>query len=442
MPSREVGSEYIVHDVHTSCQLSDAETGDSPRISLPGQRNQTPNAAPDATWTPVLAEHQELTTTAARHAQPRAWLRAVTWLINADLHPKANATTLRVAEDLAERMDYSTGHVLYGLARMALRLRISPATLKRHAGYLRQLGALAWVSHGTQRNSRAARGLDGYQPTATVYAATIPADFDDAMGHTVIGDGYEARIVIDQRGQTPVDNSGAGTGREPLSLTGVKEVGQVQMVGGVTTTGKPVANRSTTIPQQASNKNRRKRTTILGASVTATGMQLGDKLASTLRTALPWLRRASHDELRWVCADMGERRWTAQQAINFASDAAYVTRGAGHLWQPDQPHRILAAYLRKREQRHLADQQHAAGTTPMDNTAWEAIWPSMSQPESTHRPADGYTDEDRDMARQYGWGDFDMVAADYASDRDDAIDLYGTRLVLAALNQTRQEVYA
>ncbi|BCK73967.1 hypothetical protein Srufu_079200 (plasmid) [Streptomyces libani subsp. rufus] len=413
--------------------------GDSSRFSVPEQRPQTPTTAPNATWTPVRDEHQELATTAARHAQPRAWLRAVTWLIAAGLHPKANQTTLRVAEDLAGRMDYSTGHVLYGLARMALRLRISPATLKRHAGYLRQLGALAWASHGTQRNSRAARGLDGYAATATVYAATIPATYDHAMGHTIIGDGYEARIVIDQRGQKPVDNRGAETGLEPLSLTLVKESCQVQMVGGVTTTGEPAAESTPTIPQQASSKTRRKRTTILGSAVTAAGMQLGDRLARTLRTALPWLRRASHNELRWVCADMGERGWTAQQAISFASDAAYVTRDAGHLWQPDQPHRILAAYLRKREQRNLDDQQHAAGTTPMDNAAWEAIWPGMSQPEPTHRPAEGYTDEDRATARQYGWGDFDMVAADYADDPDDAIDLYGTKLCVAALNQTRRK---
>ncbi|MFI0156267.1 hypothetical protein [Streptomyces lydicus] len=424
-----------------TCQLDNPTTGDSSRISLPGQRNHTPTTAPDATWTPVHDDDQELATTAARHAQPRAWLRAVTWLINAGLHPKANATTLRIAEDLAQRMDYSTGHVLLGRTRMAARLRTGLATIKRHISYLRQLGALAWVTHGTQRNSRAARGLDGYQPTATTYAATIPADYDHAMGHTIIGNGYEARIVIDQRGQTPVENPDAETGREPLSLTGVKEVGQVQVVGGVTTTGKPVANRSTTIPQQASNKSR-KRSTILGASVTAAGMKLGDKLARTLRSALPWLHRASHDELRWVCADMGERGWTTQQAMQFAQDAAYVTRDAGHLWQPDQPHRILAAHLRRREQRHLADQERAAGMAPMDNAAWEAIWPGMAQPEPTHRPAEGYTDEDRDTARQYGWADFDMVAADYADDRDDAIDLYGTRLVLAALNQTRQEVYA
>ncbi|MFF9787238.1 hypothetical protein [Streptomyces nigrescens] len=423
-----------------TCQLDNPATGDSSRISLPGQRNHSPQTAPDATaWAPVRDEDQELHTTAARHAQPRAWARAVTWLIdNADLRPKTAATLKRIVKDLQDGMDYSTGHVLYRLQERAAALGIDPATLKRRVAQLRALGALVWVQHGTQRNSRRARGLDGYAGTATIYAATIPAVYDHAMGHTIVGTGYEARIVIDQRGQTPVDNSTGDEARAPLSLTGVKEVGQVKVVGGVTTTGKPAASESTS-PTKASSK---KRATILGAKVTAAGAQLADQLARTLRSSLPWLSRASHDQVRWICADMGERRWTEQQALQFAADAATVTRDAGFLWQPDRPHAILASHLRNREQRHLEEQQRAAGMATMDNAAWEEIWPGMAQPETAHRPAEGYTDEDRDMARQYGWGDFDMVAADYASDRDDAIDLYGTRLVLAALNQTRQEVYA
>ncbi|MFF0629912.1 hypothetical protein [Streptomyces sp. NPDC004296] len=414
--------------------------GDSSRCSLPGQRTNSFTPAPGAaTGTLLRDEEQKLHTTPARHAQPRAWLRAVTWLIAAGLHSRTNDTTLRIARDLAERMDFSTGHVLYGRTRMAARLRLSLATIKRHIGYLRELGSLAWVSHGSQRNSRAARGLDGYAATATTYSATIPAVYDHAMGHTVVGTGYAARILIDQRGQNPVDNPVPEQGREPLSLTGVKEVGQVQMVGGVTTTGKPVAKSSPTISQQASSNSRRTRSTILGARVTASGAQLAEHLARTLRAGIPWLRRASHDEVRWVCADMGERRWTVRQAIQFVSDAAVVHRAAGHLWQPDRPHRILAAYLRQREQQHLQEQQQAAGVAPMDNAAWEAVW-GTGQQAATEPPADGYTDEDRAAARIYGWSDFAEVADHYSTDPDDAIDLYGTRLCIAALNQTHRKL--
>lgn len=435
MPSSAEQDGYIVHDVQASCQLDNPAMGDSSRISLPGQRNHSPNTAPDATtWTPARSDEQELEHTLARRTGPRRWLRAVTWLISAGLHPKANATTMRVAEDLAERMDYDRGWVLYGLDRMAARLRISRATAKRHIRYLRELAALAFVSHGTQHNSRRARGLDGYAATATTYAATIPAAYDHAMGHRILGTGYEARIVIDQRAQVPVENQG----REPLSLTVEKEEGKQKVVGGETTTGKPAANDSTS-PTKASSK---KRGTLLGAKVTAAGAQLADRLARTLRNRLPWLRRASHDQVRWICADMGERSWTEQQALQFAADAATVGRGAGLLWQPDRPHAILAAHLRDREQQHLTQQRQAAGLESMDNVAWEAVW-GFQETAVSERPAEGYTDEDRRTARLYGWQDFGMVAADYRDDPDDAIDLYGTKLCVAALNQTsRREIYA
>ncbi|MFI1161325.1 hypothetical protein [Streptomyces sioyaensis] len=438
MPSRKDGSEYIVHDSDTTCQLSDAATGDSSRISLPGQRNHSPQAAPNATWTPVRADDQELAATASRRTGPRRWLRAVAWLISAGLHSKANATTQRLAEDLATRMDFDTGHAVYDLEGTAGRLGVDKATVKRHARYLRELGALVWVSHGTQRNSRRARGLEGYAGTATIYAATIPAAYDHAMGNTVIGEGYEARIIIDQRGQTPVENQD----RAPLSLTGVKEVGQVQVVGGVTTTGGAAAN-STTPPTQKASK---KRATILGAKVTAAGAQLADTLARTLRRRLPWLRNATHDQVRWICADMGERGWTEQQALQFASDTAAIQgRDAGLRWQPDRPHALLAAGLRDHEQQRLEGDRttgEAVDLAPMSNEAWEALWAAQRTTPAAKQPA-AYTEQDRQVARMYGWQDFAMVADDYATDADDAIDLYGTELCTVAIRQTsRQETYA
>ncbi|MFE1767284.1 hypothetical protein ACFW81_24080 [Streptomyces angustmyceticus] len=419
-----------------TCQLDNPATGDSSRISLPGQRTNARNTAPDATtWTPVRGDDQEIAATASRRTGPRRWLRAVTWLISAGLHPKANTTTMRIAEDLAARMDYDLGHVLYGLDRLAARLGIGRATTKRHVRYLRELGALAFVTHGTQRNSRRARGLEGYAPTATTYAATIPPCFDHAMGHRLIGTGYEARIVIDQRGQTPVDNPGAEQGREPLSLTGVKEVGQVQMVGGVTTTGKPVANRSTTTPQQASNKPRRKRTTILGATVTAAGMQLGDKLARTLRRTFPWLRAASHDELRWVCADMGEQQWTEQQTIQFVDDTSALSGGSGLCWQPDRPHRVLAAGLHKHAELERHDRQLAqasSGTGAITSEEWQE-WLGTRAPIDGQAPEPERTEFDRRIAEEAGWNAIGIVM-DHIDEHgeDDAIDLYGIELTARA----------
>ncbi|NED85313.1 cell wall protein, partial [Streptomyces sp. SID11233] len=73
-------------------------------------------------------------------AQPRVWKRAVRWLVAAGLHPRANTTTLRVTEDLAARMDFVEGLVLYDLDGTAARLDVDRSTVKRHVAVLRQLG--------------------------------------------------------------------------------------------------------------------------------------------------------------------------------------------------------------------------------------------------------------------------------------------------------------
>lgn len=179
-------------------------------------------SCPDPAWVPVPRPLQELDATASRRALPRAWLRAVVWLVEAGLHRRAGATTLAVARDLAGRMDYRLGSVLYDLEGTAARCGVSAATVKRHVRVLRELGALVWQRHGTKRNLH----LPGrrYAGTATVYAATIPAVYDSAMGHRLEGAGYEARVcgVTDagrdravedaQARLRRVDNSPVGTG--------------------------------------------------------------------------------------------------------------------------------------------------------------------------------------------------------------------------------------
>ncbi|WP_187285209.1 cell wall protein [Streptomyces sp. OR43] len=178
-------------------------------------------SCPDPAWAPVPRIHQELDATASRQARPRAWLRAVVWLVEAGLHRRAGATTLAVARDLAGRMDYRLGFVLYDLEGTAARCGVSVATVKRHVRVLRELGALVWRRHGTKRNLH----LPGrrYAGTATVYAATIPAVYDAAMGHRLEGTGYGARVcgvtgagreravtAVQARLRPPVDNPRAG----------------------------------------------------------------------------------------------------------------------------------------------------------------------------------------------------------------------------------------
>ncbi|MFJ8858164.1 cell wall protein [Streptomyces sp. NPDC102451] len=201
-------------------------------------------SCPRTEWAPVSRPFQEAATTLSRHAEPRAWLRVVGWLVDkARLHPRASATTLAVAGDLAARMDYTDGTVLYDLAGTARRCGVSTATVKRHVRVLRELGALAWVRHGSRRNLR----LPGrsYAGTATIYAATIPPEFDEARGHRLSGAGYGARVVgvtevgrrAGVRSDRPVRNAPArGKGRSaraPQSPGLCPRVRKGQMSGGL-----------------------------------------------------------------------------------------------------------------------------------------------------------------------------------------------------------------
>ncbi|MFI8792608.1 hypothetical protein [Streptomyces sp. NPDC055105] len=350
-----------------------------------------------------------------------------------------NATTVRVAEDLGARMDYDTGHVRYCLKATAGRLGMSEANLKRHVKRLREVGALAWALHGSRTNVLRKVGLKGYAGTATVYAAVIPPAYDHAMGHTIVGTGYEARIIIDQRGQTPrnpvdnppVDNPGT-EGCEPPSLTSATYMEKLKMRGGVTTTAQ--RQRKTSPDRKTSS---RKRATILGASVTAAGMQLGDKLARAIRSRVPWTRRASHDELRWLCADMGENGWSEQQAVAFAVDAGYLC-GADVAWQSRKPHRVLAAELRayqqqiEHEEQRMADQ--AAASTWSDPTSDQASLAKLFGTPAAPEPTQERTDEDRLRARM-DWSIWPEVLEHLAEDPDDADDLYGEALCKYAIGQ-------
>jgi hypothetical protein len=451
MPSPSAESESIVPERTPSCQLHVSTPGVSRLISPRTGDTTTPSDGHNtARFTPVRGTAQEVTHTASRRTGPRRWLRAVRWLIAAGLHSKATATTLRIAEDLAKRMDYSTGHVRYCIDEMVARLGISKASIKRHIGYLRELGALAWVQHGTRTNVRAAMGLKGYAATATVYAAAIPPSYDHAMGHRIIGTGYTARIIIDQRGPViptqprnpvdnpPVDNSSSDA-LEPPSLTCVEEEGKLKVVEGVTTTAERSPKTSAAPTKTAKSSSGKKRATILGAIVTAAGMHLGDKLAQAIRRRVFWTRNATHEQLRWVCADMGEQQWSEDQAVRFVVEAGH-THKAGFAWNPDRPHRLIAAELRAHQERQEQEQQdHEARTQAVawgDSTAARDLaslaalfGPAAPEPEPER------TDEDRERARLYGWNDWQEVAAHLAEDQDDAIDLYGEDICKFAIGK-------
>jgi len=357
---------------HPSCQLDASAPGDSRLIS------PLPDGTPCPKTTLVRGTaRQSIDHTASRRSGPRKWLRAVQWLIAAGLHPKANATTMRVAEDLAARMDYDTGHALYGLQDMPARLGISRASVARHVSYLRELGALAWVQHGNRTNRLAAMGLKGWSGTATVYAAVIPAAFDHAMGHTVIGSGYTARIIVDLRKRPvvpaqrskpvdnpPVDNSRSEAHETP-SLTVVKEESQVQMVGGFNYT-EQARPPKTRIPHQSSLINGRRRT--------AADVQKASSQTKLVRALVNWTQVVPLRELEFVL-----RPWTdrGQDAYQIAADLNGMC--SGMRWKPKNPIAFirgrLAADAARQEQ--IRAEQTAADRYELENPTVGAFQGSL-----------------------------------------------------------------
>ncbi|MEU5043241.1 cell wall protein [Streptomyces griseorubiginosus] len=374
---------------------------------------------------------QEVEHTASRWSAPRKWLTAVRWLIGAGLHPKANQTTLRVAEDLAARMDYTTGHARYCLLETAARLDVDKATVKRHVKYLRELGALAWVQHGSHANVRPLHDLPGYAATATVYAAVIPASYDHAMGHTIVGTGYTARIVIAQRGQTndpvdtpgnsPVDNSGS-EGLAPPSRTGVKEVGQVDLVGGFNYTeqARPPKAR---IPNQS--------TLIGGRRRTAVDVQKASNTTRLVRALVNWTQTVGLRELEFVLRPWTDLGWDALRIADNLNGMC-----AGVRWKPTNPIAFIRARIAAdtRQQAELAAavawEDSTAGREAADRASLAKLFGTAAPEPEPERTA-----EDREYARLYGWEQWEEVAAHYDEDPDDALDLYGTRLCSYAVGK-------
>jgi hypothetical protein len=366
----------------------------------------------------------------------------VVWLIAAGLHPRANATTQTIADDLAQRMDYDTGHVRYCLDEMADRLGLSRATVKRHVGYLRELGALAWVQHGTRHNIRAALGLKGYAATATIYAATIPPVFDHAIGHRIVGSGYQARIVVDLRGQnrnpvdtagnSPVDNSGS-EGLEPPSLTVVKEESQVQLVGGFnyTSQARPPKTR---IPQQTTLINGRRRT--------ATDVQKASNEVRMVRALVNWTQRVPLRQLEFVLRPWTDQGW---DALRITDELLGMCQGVR--WRPKNP----VAFIRQRitaatAAQDLLDAQQAAmawqdSTSAQDQADLASLAKLFGIPTYGDEPEAERTDADRERAQRAGWNQWWEVADHYDENPDDALDLYGTRLCSYAVDRAAREAF-
>ncbi|GAA1110828.1 hypothetical protein [Streptomyces javensis] len=351
------------------CQLDPAQSGSIELSATPAGDTyaDNPTALPPVhevltlQFEKVTGRAQEVLHTRSRRAERRAWLRAVNWLIDTGLHPKhlhpkAKTTALRVVGDLARRMDYRRGIVLYDLEGTARRLKMSVSNVKRHVAYLRELGALVWLEHGSKRNLR----LPGrrYTGTATIYGAAIPPAYDAAKGHRLRGEGYEATVIgVTEAGReqaVAAVRKSTGNRLAPPSRGGSGNVSAADV------SGKREATRGA-----RARKSKQPRTSILGRRVTAAVYQAADRLARRLRPLHNWTQRSKISELSWVLVDKVAEGCTEQQIncwLREISPAVTVNFD----WRPERPHTYIAGQLRRDDQfrqwdaRHQADQAHGA----------------------------------------------------------------------------------
>ncbi|MFE3629493.1 hypothetical protein [Streptomyces goshikiensis] len=385
---------------------------------------------------------QDVLTTRSRRAQPRAWLKAVTWLVHAGAHPKALATTtLSVAIDLAERMDFERGIVLYDLEGTARRVGVSRATVKRHVKILRELGALVWLQHGSRRNLRILGRA--YTATATVYGATIPTAYDHALGHRLSGSGYGARHVgFTEAGReqaiATARAASVRTRREPPSRTPKPHSVQPDQSGRSTTTRPARAEKP---------KSKSKRKSLLGRTVTAATYQAADRLARALRPLHPWLQRTRISQLSWALADKAADGLSARQ-VNAWLHEINPVHHYGPSWQPAQAHAYVAAQLladaaRARETaQRIADEARA---TAPNEAFHEAVQSMTRHTGPTEEFAQAVTVDDLDATllqqmRAEAWlafkqfGDMDLVlTAAEGLGLSQAARLYGHQLVDACI---------
>jgi hypothetical protein len=326
---------------------------------------------------------------------------------------------LRIAEHIAGRADFDTGHARYCLEQIAADLDLDRATVKRHIARLREAGLLAWVVQGSRTNIRRALGLKGYAGTATVYAAVIPPAYDRAHGNRVVGTGYTARLLTPgahlTMGNSPVDNPDA-----PPSLTVVKKEGKVKVDGGFNDTSRKRASR----PRASAPSGEQRSSGGGGARRSPAQVARDCLIAARVRPLVNWTQGEGIRRLAFALRPL------IDQGLDVHEIAAELT--AWHLvWRPSRP----AAYIRVQLAR-VADHQGAldAAVAPMDNAAWSA-WVTGRDREQRVMAAlqAAPTAAARATAVQEAWAN-PLLVLDHADEHgaDSALDLYGPRLVALA----------
>ncbi|WP_035838622.1 hypothetical protein [Kitasatospora azatica] len=333
-----------------------------------------------AGWVPL--EHQMVSGTAGRIAlDGYSWMQAVHWVHGAGLYapthgPKFGETTLKLAEVLSQLTPCRPS-----IAHLMRVLKASKRTVQYHRDILQATGLLAWRSVGTRLPMTP--GQQRVTCLASEYERLIPASYDQALGIRTAGEGIGRRMTgISEEGRGLIAELGklavkklrrtrrhTGTGRTVSTSRctpmegGTTDCVSSSLVGGGKTTGGARVEKSATRKKRASRPTRQRRRTVLGQVVTAAMMVAGDQLARVAYRRVPWVRQASHDQLRWVLNDLAERGWSQDQVMAWLGEIAGQYGCAGVLWRPERPHSLIAHALRgdvEQEQHDQAVAERAA----------------------------------------------------------------------------------
>ncbi|MDX3672792.1 hypothetical protein [Streptomyces europaeiscabiei] len=370
------------------------------------------------------------------------------------MFPGFNDSTLAIIDVLQSRMDFDTGHARYALKDVIERTGLKRAAVTKHVAMIRRAGWLAWVEHGSLRNALRGLGRPGYARTATVYAATIPPEFDALVGNVLVGTGYLARVItiapdarpnppvetavdapVDTTGKKPVENLGAETAWTPSRWV-VSVTSQVHVSGGNNSSTGQARTAESITPRR---KKRKK--TVTGYKITGERIDRARQLAKTVRPLINWIQGSTHDQLSWVLLDLVARDWSENKILVWLNKLGQEI-GAPR-WRPRFPHRVIAAALRRDDKEAatravpeaLAHEEHMPVVAPNDafQVARDALRNRLegvpSEPRETVSEDDASELDNWDFAARMEAVKADpalaLVVAQFRG-REEAIRLYGT----------------
>ncbi|WP_406834897.1 hypothetical protein ACICHK_00450 [Streptomyces sp. AHU1] len=275
---------------------------------------RTPEPSSRTAFTLIEAPgEQEVNTTASRQLRRGSdFLTAARYMIRH--HPRAGTTTLRLAAAFAARMHRSQhGHIAFNLAATVDELGVSRRTVLAHARYLRELGLIAWVEHGSKRNVLRTRGSswtpgDGYRGTATIYAPVAPLLWDQVQGHRIRGTGYRARLI----GYTAKGRARAAAARAHKPRTRPRP--PARCTPSVVVTSAP--SRLQVVTGEKKNTRRARtqcRARGLPAPFTSDECRQGIALAKQLQREVWWLYDTCSRRIAYALRPLIAAGWTAAQ---------------------------------------------------------------------------------------------------------------------------------